>query len=189
MNITLTAETQDTDMSVQVGRRARWVKAIKATVGPLEVTERSQGAARQKLTETVEQLLDVLRDPEFITHNGKTLVLYISTLGGVPTFGYRVIGITSGAISPTGETWDQARRSALRHFLDLATDPHDDESVAGGVAFIRSQRGTDDDVADFLRRAAWQRAAKAAIDAGEADYHRWACDHEREFFASVGYAA
>lgn len=188
MQITLTADTADTTVRAP-GRKARWVKAITATLGPLNVTERSQAGARAALTAATDRLLSILRDPELITFGDATIVMYVSVVSGTPMFGYRIVRTERGAtITVDAETWEEARSRAVHHLVQLGTKYLDDESVAAGAEFTRTHMG-EEHVHAFLRDAAWQRAAQHAIDAGEVDYHRWAGDHVTDFYASVGLVA
>lgn len=84
-----------------------------------------------------------------------------------------------------GESWADAEARTRHSLAQITTDWHDDVSVQEGAAFLAGlekinygQYGPD----KFYEYAAWQRAAKAAIDAGLGDgYHQWAGDHAREY--------
>jgi hypothetical protein len=72
---------------------------------------------------------------------------------------------------------------------DLAhrtTDWHDNESVHAGAAFVAGRdRFGNEQRDEFYRYAAWQRAARHAMDNGITDWHGWASDHTAEFALTV----
>ena len=73
----------------------------------------------------------------------------------------------------------------LRYSLATrVTDYADDESVRTGAAFCPEHDGTElgnSTRAEFLRYAAWQRAAARAIADGREDYHDWATRNAGDF--------
>jgi hypothetical protein len=89
-----------------------------------------------------------------------------------------------GSSTGTAESWEEAEAHARHTLAQISTDWHDDASVQEAAAYLEGgqrhdhgQYGPD----EFYRYAAWQRAAKAAMDAGRADWHQWAGDHKAEF--------
>jgi hypothetical protein len=73
-----------------------------------------------------------------------------------------------------------------------AADWFDDDSVHDAADYLVGNThgeyslGGPDELYGY---AAWQRAARAAIDAGSADYHGWATEHAREFAVPARTAA
>ncbi|EWM19620.1 hypothetical protein [Kutzneria sp. 744] len=72
-------------------------------------------------------------------------------------------------------------RNSLAH---RTTDWHDDSSVYGAAVYLEfgprcatTHRGPD----ELYHRAAWERAAIAALNAGREDWQRWASQHHKEF--------
>jgi hypothetical protein len=69
----------------------------------------------------------------------------------------------------------------------LSTDWHDDGSVQEAAAYLdRGPTVAGDGYGpdELYRYAAWQRAARSAMDAGRDDWHEWASQHEAEFTVS-----
>jgi hypothetical protein len=83
---------------------------------------------------------------------------------------------------PTGDDAEaQARYDLVRRTIDW----HDDDSVHQAAAYLpqrRPNRGDSRCGPDELHRyAAWQRAARPAMEAGRDDFHEWAFAHEKDF--------
>jgi hypothetical protein len=83
-----------------------------------------------------------------------------------------------------GGSWEAAEAHARHNLAQASTDWHNDDSVReaaayleGGQRFGHGEYGPD----EFLRYAAWQRAAKAAMAAGRDDWHEWAHQHRNEY--------
>jgi hypothetical protein len=82
------------------------------------------------------------------------------------------------------DSWEQAEASARHSLAQLSTDWHDDGSVQQAAAYLDHGRTVPGDPYgpdELYRYASWQRAARAAMDAGRDDWHEWATAHETEF--------
>ena len=80
-------------------------------------------------------------------------------------------------------SWAQAEADTRNNLAHRSTDWNDDSSVHEAAAYVaRGPRGDGlagpEQLYDY---AAWQRAAKAAMDEGRPDWHEWASAHQREF--------
>jgi hypothetical protein len=79
---------------------------------------------------------------------------------------------------------DDAEVQARHWLAHRTTDWHDNDSVHGAAAYLQAgPRCTDDRYGPdaLYRYAAWQRAARAATEAGREDSHEWASAHAKEF--------
>jgi hypothetical protein len=139
-------------------------------------------AAAQDLADRLQAMLAGYRPPLVLTFRGHTAVLSLDLPGEEGVAVETTIACPDGRIHMSQsrvDNWDQAvdaTRSSLAH---LSTDWHDDGSVHAGAAFLAKNKTRG--ARDLFEYAAWQRAAKAAMDAGEDDWHRWATDHASEF--------
>lgn len=80
--------------------------------------------------------------------------------------------------------WDEAEAQVRHDLAHRSTDWHDDDSVHEAAAYLHHGPTLADDRCGpdaLYRYAAWQRAARAAMDAGRDDWHEWASAHEKEF--------
>lgn len=89
----------------------------------------------------------------------------------------------SGGSAGGAKDWDDAEAQARNDLAHRTTDWHDDASVHAAAEYVTGWNRFDQKRADALYEyAAWQRAAKHAIDQGMGDdFHPWAGEHWREF--------
>lgn len=173
------------------GRRARWIAEVPtedAELSGWRAEGASERAAADTLTARMSAFLANYRPPEIITFRGQVAVLSIATTcdDGPPHWQYEIIdgGKRAGSGGFSATSWAEAVADMRHNLAQRSTDWHDDASVweaaeylHGGDRFRYGQLGP----AELLRYAAWQRAAKAAKDAGRADWHEWAGEHRDEF--------
>lgn len=147
----------------------------------------TEKAGADRLAGLLGNFLVQYEPPKVLTFRGYTAVLSLS-LGdsdNAVTWSEQIIDPQGNmsTSSPAGKSWDEVLQSARHHLAHRSTDWHDDTSVQYGAAFLdagqpRGQRRYGPE--DFYEYASWQRAAKAAIEAGRADYHSWAGRHEHD---------
>jgi hypothetical protein len=167
------------------GHRRTWT----AEAGRWHADGTTEKAATTALAANLKTFLDTYRPPTVLAFRGYVAVLSVDLGDGStdrPSWEERVVH-PDGHISTSfggAESWDEAEAGARCRLAHMATDWHDDASVHAGAAYLRGadrigygQYGP----AEFLRYAAWQRAAKAAMDAGRDDWHRWAGEHATQF--------
>lgn len=163
------------------GRKQSWT----AEWGSWRVSAPTEKAARDMLIAGMSAFLDLYREPTVIMYEGYVAVVSLDTIECAPYWHVQVFR-PNGKRSTSSHCdggWDHAEAYARWLLVHYTVDNHDDASVHAGAAFLaggeqheHGQYGP----AELVRYAQWQRAAKHAIDAGIADYHTWACEHERE---------
>jgi hypothetical protein len=152
----------------------------------------SEKAALAALTDGLESFLTGYRAPSVLTFRGFVAVVALSATNHPDTgpSWHQQVAWPDGHVSHSYESaadWAEAEASARHHLAQASTDWHDDASVHGGAAYLEAGRnighgqyGPD----DFYRYAAWQRAARAAMDAGRDDWHQWASDNQADYAVS-----
>ncbi|GIG62946.1 hypothetical protein Lfu02_73180 [Longispora fulva] len=164
------------------GRQQDWT--IES--GAFQATGRTERAAADTLTTTMTSFLTLYQRPAVQVFRGHTAIVSLEpSPDDTPMWSEHVVrpgGSTShswfGAES-LGEALARTRYNLAR----ASTDWRDDGSVHQAVAFLdrRPQPPSGFGAGDLARYAAWQRAAKAAIDAGVVDWHGWAGEHAKDF--------
>ncbi len=166
------------------GRNQTWT----VEAGHWRAEGATEKAAGDALAEGLREFLVQYRPPTVLALRGFVAVV-APDLGDAytPLVWHEQIVHRDGHVSSstgTAESWEEAEAHARHTLAQLSTDWHDDASaheaagyLEGGQRHGYGQYGP----AEFYRYAAWQRAAKAAMDAGRDDWHQWASDHEREF--------
>jgi len=183
--------TRDRTVSIRLGavaarpagRHQRWT----VEAGHWRADGASEKAAVDAFAERVRDFLTHYREPAIESFRGWTAVLSLE-LGDdyhPMVFTERVVG-PDGRVSYSGtgaDSWEEIQARARYDLAQRTTDFHDDSSVHEAAAYLRAgSPGADQFGADELYRyASWQRAARAAIDAGRTDWHEWACEHWAEF--------
>jgi hypothetical protein len=166
------------------GRKAHWT----AQVGEWFADGKTEREAATRLAESIATLAQARTAPTVIMFKGHVAVISATQNPYQP-------GDLSWATqtahpdghvgySSQGGTLAEATASARHSLAQRVTDWHDDASVHEGAAFLDGLDAVDHGCygpTGFYRYAAWQRAAKAAMDAGEADFHTWATEHAKEF--------
>lgn len=176
--------TLDVTTTRPPGRRAAWT----AEAGHWRVDGPTERDTLHRLNAALSLFLANYRAPVIVAYGGATAVVSLDVTDSPNLLAYR-----QHTVYPDGRTslmigtftgWDQVTAEARYHLVHLATDWHDDASVHAGAAFIaggerygHGQYGPE----ELYRYAAWQRAARAAMDAKRDDWHQWASEHEREF--------
>ncbi len=174
------------------GRGQEWTATVGTDpVGPVFTTGKTEKATRDALTGQLAAFITRYGAPRIVTYGGHVAVVSIEP-GEERDGRFRVLvqfvtpdGGTGGHVDTSAESWGEALAYARHWLAQRVTDWHDDASVHAGAVFLagadrygHGQWGP----AEFYRYAAWQRAAKHAIDAGMGDgFHEWAGDHWREF--------
>lgn len=165
------------------GRHRRWT----VEVGPWRAEGATEKAAVDTFAERVRNFLTHYREPAIESFRGYTAVLSLE-LGdddNTMVFIERVVA-PDGEVSYSGagaNSWDEIQARARYDLAQRTTDFQDDASVHEAAAYLRAgprpsgQYGAD----ELYRYASWQRAARAAIDAGRDNWREWASEHRAEF--------
>ncbi len=175
------------------GRRARWTAEIGSWRGGWRAEGATEREALTRLTDAFARFITEHREPAIITYAG-----FVAVISAVPDTDpdSHGTGWREEIVHPDGhrnlcyrtvEDFTAADAAARRTLAHLATDWHNDASVHAGAAFLEGcagveygQYGPD----EFYQYAAWQRAAKAALDSDNpecSDCHRWASDNWHSF--------
>lgn len=188
----LTVSTTDTPTRVHVGSTyaGRSVKATEVTIGPVRVTDKSKAEGKRRAQAQLQTWLDAYTGPTVVTWERHTAVLV-----QMPTDNtYERISVSEIITGPDAsveggvyrfqshagyQSMEEAKRRALVSMITHNVDHLDDASVFAAFDVLEGRR-LREEATELLRRAAWQRAARHAIDAGMQDYHAWACEHERD---------
>jgi hypothetical protein len=164
-------------------RPRRWT----AEAGRWSAAGASEKAAVDTLAGRVREFLTHYRAPAIESFRGYTAVLSLD-LGDE----YNTMALTEQVVGPDGrvsysgvgaDSWQEAQARTRYHLAQRTTDFHDDSSVHEAAAYLSAtphptgRSGAD----ELYRYASWQRAARAAIDAGRDDWHEWASEHCAEF--------
>lgn len=174
----------DAKASRPPGRGRAWT----VEAGRWSASASTEKAAADALTAGLGQFIRHYQPPKLLTFRGYTAIVELD-LGGdngslnwhwrtVSPDGRECLGY-SGAAS-----WAEAEAEARHSLARQSTDWHDDASVHGAAAYLDHYGcGGDDRYGsdELYRYASWQRAAKAAMDAGREDWHEWASAHAKEF--------
>lgn len=142
---------------------------------------KTEKAAGDLLAGLIGNFLLQYERPRIITFRGHTTVLALSVGDSDNPVTWEQQTITpDGRVSYTdtgGGSWDEVVAVARYHLAGRTADWFDDTSVQEAAAFVadgrrfrNGQYGPD----ELYQYAAWQRAAKAAMDAGRDDWHEWA---------------
>jgi hypothetical protein len=167
------------------GRRSIWT----AHLGEFSAEGTTERGAVTRLAESIATFAQVFNAPRILTFKGRTAVITARQNGyqvNEVTWTVETVRPTGGGVGhmSTGGTLAEVTASARNNLAHMATDWHDDASVHEGAAFAAGPELDEDGQYgrnEFYRYAAWQRAAKAAMDAGVPDFHRWASEHAKDF--------
>lgn len=151
-------------------------------------TGKTEKAAADLLAGLIGNFLIQYETPRIITFRGHTVVLSLSVGDGDNPVTWEQQTITpDGRVSyrscASGASWDEAVASAQYDLAHRTTDWHDDDSVEEALDFVEDSKKVRPGYygpAELREYARWQRAAKAAMDAGRADWHEWASVHWRD---------
>ncbi len=182
-NTTTTRVAIPTNTTRRPGRRSHWT----AQVGDWWAEDSTEQGALKKLAAGIAAFAQAYEPPMVVTYKGHTAVISASfnTDGDGPSWTVQMVGPNGPAgLMMTGGTKVEVNASARNSLTQRVTDWHDDTSVHEGAAFLEGLDGVGHGSygpGEFYRYAAWQRAAKAAMDAGESDFHTWASEHACEF--------
>jgi hypothetical protein len=170
------------------GRRQRW--SVEAGYWRADGT--SEKAAVEALAEGLHEFLTHYRPPSVLSFRGYTAVLSLDLSDGFHAMAWTVrVVAPEGGVSYSGvgaDTWEQVEAQARYDLAQRSTDWHDDTSVHEAAAYLRKVRSGPDSWSgpdELYRYAAWQRAARAAMNAGRDDWHDWASEHQAQFTIAV----
>lgn len=165
------------------GRRQRWT----VEAGHWRADGSSEKAAVDVLAEGLQKFLTHYRTPTIVIFRGYTAVLSLDLGDGDLAMSWteRVVD-PHGRVSYSGiaaDSWEQVESHARYALAQRSTDWFDDSSVHEAAAYLKSRPGPDDwsGPDELYRYAAWQRAARAAMEAGRDDWHGWAGGHWAQF--------
>jgi hypothetical protein len=166
------------------GRKPHWT----AQVGHWFADATTEREAAARLAQGIATLAETFNAPRIFTFKGHAAVVTAAFNGyqaESPSWSVQVIR-PDGHVgySMSGGTRVEVEASTRRNLAHLVTDWHDDASVHEGAAYLKDQGAVDygqHGPEEFYRYAAWQRAARAAMDVGEPDFHAWATEHAHEF--------
>ncbi|MEV0732420.1 hypothetical protein [Polymorphospora sp. NPDC050346] len=176
--------TLDATATRPPGRGRTW----SAEFGDWRAEGVSEKAAGDALAGHLREFLVQYRPPTVLTFRGCVAVVTVD-IGSAyaPITWHQQIVRRGGRVSSSSgsaASWEEAEAHARHNLAHISTDWHDDTSVQeaaayleGGDRFEYGQYGPD----ELYGYAAWQRAAKAAMDAGRHGWHQWASDHQAEF--------
>jgi len=154
---------------------------------------RSQGttekAASNALANALEAFIGAYQPPVVITFRGYVGLLWVQPGSDAsnPLEWREQVAHPEGYMSHCGfeaAGWDEAEAHTRYTIAQSSTDWHDDDSVHQAAAFLTTHKWTgrsEYGAEDLYRRAAWQRAAKAAMDAGHDDLHTWATANAKNY--------
>jgi hypothetical protein len=168
------------------GRRRQWTAELGETPS-WTATGTTEKAAADALAASVSAFVAEYRPPVVITFAGRAAVVSLDTDGeGAVHWQVEIIRQDgSKMVSNTSAgNWTVAEAYARSWLAHDATDWLDDASVHAAAKFVAGDglfKGGEYGPEELLRYAAWQRAARHAIDTGVEDFHSWAGEHEREF--------
>lgn len=168
------------------GRGGRFVNAHQAHLGPFGGYARSAADAKRSLVDGVTKFAEQHRPVEMFHLAGWTAVVWCEPcdLDGIRWI-YQLIW-SEGPRSSRTMTGDYAKaRSSARYAVAdaVASDDYWDQARVEMAAAWLGDNGDDwrHGSESLLRYAAWQRAYRHGDSIGEADPHRWAGDHEKDF--------
>lgn len=165
------------------GRHQRWT----VEAGHWRADGASEKMAVDALAVGLRDFLSHYRTPVIVSFRGYTAVLSLE-LGD----GDRAMAWTERVVDPDGgvsysgvtaDSWEQVESRARYNLAQRSTDWFDDNSVHQAAAYLKARPVPNDwsGPAGLYRYAAWQRAARAAMDASRDDWREWASDHWRQF--------
>jgi hypothetical protein len=166
------------------GRGRSWT--VEAGYWRIEAS--TEKVAVEVLTARLHDFLTCYRPPVVLAFRGYTAVVSLDLGDSDHTVSFtQQIAGPDGRLHHSGHAadgWEQAERYARYNLAQMSTDWHDDASVQQAAAFLDRDRITPGDPLgpdELYGYAAWQRAARAAMDAGRDDWHEWATTHRAEF--------
>jgi hypothetical protein len=154
------------------GRGRTWT----VEVGYWRADATTEKAAVDILAARLRDFLTCYRQPTVLSFRGYTAVVMLE-LGDAE----HAVSWTQRVVTPNGhvqysghaaDSWEQAEAYARHSLAQLSTDWHDDGSVQQAAAYLDHGRTVPGDpygLDALYRYAAWQRAARAAMDAGRDD--------------------
>ncbi len=186
--VRLTLDATDRAAYVYTSRGSKLGHVL--TLGPVTAEGVSLPRVRAEATARAARYLDALATdhaPIVVTFRGYTMVGWVEPGHSEEVqWSTRTIGPDAGGWCSRAYEGGRFDREARMRY-DLAqrtTDQLDDVSVRGGWEFIPASASDSWGTSlrdEFLRMAGWQRAARAAMDAGREDWHEWASAHTAEF--------
>lgn len=173
------------------GRRQQWT-ARTGQDGAWEAQAKTEKEAADVLTFGLEAFLVYYKPPVVITYAGRVAVVSLDANSAMVNDGAMLVSWRIQTVRPDGSStqvvtsahsWSEAEAAARYSLAHDATDWHDDASVHAAVAFLAGDQRLFDAYSPTALKdyAAWQRAARHAINNGVEDYHAWAGEHAREF--------
>jgi hypothetical protein len=174
----------DATASRPPGRRTGWT----VEAGYWRADAATEKAAVDALAERLRVFLTQYQPARVLSFRGCTAVVEID-LGddhNSATWRRRIVG-PDGSVGWAvfgAANWDEAEAQVRHDLAQRSTDWHDDDSVHEAAAYLECGPSRADDRCgpdELYRYAAWQRAARRAMQAGREDWHEWASAHEREF--------
>ncbi|ALG06323.1 hypothetical protein [Kibdelosporangium phytohabitans] len=163
------------------GRRQTWT----AQAGHWHATASTEKAAADALAERLQQFLMHYEAPRLLTFRGHTAVVELAVGDGTLYWKRHIVTpdgrVTLSVFGANG--WAEAETEARYTLAQQSTDWQSDASVHEAAAYLDRVPRDDDRFgsAELYRYAAWQRAARAAIDNGRTDWHEWAGAHHQKF--------
>jgi hypothetical protein len=148
---------------------------------------RTEKDAADALAAGLNQFLRHYEPPRVLTFRGHVAVVELDQGDGDKSLSWRrrTINPDGGVYltSSTAADWDEAEAEARRDLAHRTTDWHDNASVHAAAAYLDQGPRSSDRYRshELYRYAAWQRAAKVAIESGEKDFHTWASTHREKF--------
>ncbi|WP_043738367.1 hypothetical protein [Nocardia asiatica] len=150
----------------------------------------SERAAKDLLTTRLQAFLAVYHAPKVLSFQGHIAVVSVEMSNdseNSPSWREEIIrpdtrqNVTSYF---SASDWDEAEAHTRHTLAHLSTDWHDDTSVHNAAAYVTGDwrvRDGEFGAERLYSYAAWQRAAKAAIDSGRSDWHQWATEHAAQY--------
>lgn len=152
---------------------------------------RTEKEAVDRLAGNLAAFLAAYRPPAIVTFRGYTAVVSMARgdFDGRNPVTWQVSiakpdGSVTGGFGTSDGGWEEAEASARHDLARHSTDWHDDASVQEAAAFLDAGQRFDDSrygSEEIYSYAAFQRAARVAMDAGREDWHEWAMAHRAEF--------
>jgi hypothetical protein len=165
------------------GQRHRWT----VEAGHWRAGGASEKAAVDALADGLQKFLTHYRTPTVVSFRGYTAVLSLDRGAGDHAMAWtEQVVDPGGRVSHGGVTagsWEQAQSHARYCLAQRSTDWFDDSSVHEAAAYLNAKQAPDgwSGPDELYRYAAWQRAMRAALDAGREDWHEWASEHWAQF--------
>ncbi|EWM19642.1 hypothetical protein [Kutzneria sp. 744] len=173
----------DATASRRPGRGRGWT----VESGYWGASARTEKDAADALAAGLNQFLRHYEPPRILTFRGHTAVVELDQGDGDTSLFWRRRTVNpAGGVNLTGfaaANWAEAEAEARHDLAHQTTDWHDDASVHAAATYLDQGPCGDDRYRshELYRYAAWQRAAKVAIESGQEDFHTWASTHREKF--------